>query len=241
MKLTISPYLAGLATAAIAIFAGFGGGMLIANQVDSGGAVPAPGMSRIERTKREEPILASAGDNAVQSRQAVADGINPLAEATPIASVDAGPGLDVSLAPSGAYPQSEATISEPVSPAQTLPVAIEAIQRTPHHGQRITAGGRQLRDSKRARTAQRDEAAMSQPVVSRRRVKAKDSGREIARYREGSTRYVVRTRNGLPADPKEVQELKRELRARREFAETDGRALSYGSERSGVFSRIFPD
>lgn len=242
MKLTISPYLAGLATAAIAITAGFGGGVLIADRVDTNGAVPAPGMSRIERTKREEPKPASAATEPGQSQQALPEGINPLAEATPAVSSSTGPEVVASSAHAAGSVQTRGPAPSEIRTTEVaLPAAIKAIQDAPHHGQRITASGREPRSSRRSRTAQRANGSEVQSAAPKYRAKVKDAGREIARYREGNVRYVVRTPNGNPADPSEVLALKRELRARREVAETGGRALSYGPERGGVFSRIFPD
>ncbi len=76
-------------------------------------------------------------------------------------------------------------------------------------------------------------------MVEFRREEPGGGQREVARYREGNVRYVVRTEDGRPANPAEVDQLKRELRDRREGRIVETRALSYGAEPRGVFPQIF--
>lgn len=236
MKLEMSTYLAGIATAALAIAAGFGGGVLIANSVDTNGAVPAPGMSRIERTKREEPKAPIVETNAQASRSDEPT-INPLAEAQPL-RVNVETAEPAPVQPEA--PKPLALQSEHPSSAIALPAATQTI---------LSAGGNR-RNPQRARSAGRahipdEPQARSQRKSKRDIARRNESGhgeqREIARYREGDARYVVRTENGRPADPTEVEQLKRALREQREGRMADNRALSYGADRRPVFRSIFGD
>jgi hypothetical protein len=225
MKLEMSTYLAGVATAALAIAAGFGGGVIIANSFDTNGAVPAAGMSRIERTKREEPKLAAIVETSGQAPRTEEPAVNPLAEATP-PRVNAGgaePAPEKTPDPSPAKPIALQT--EPQPNAATLPAAIQTISSP--------RGNR--REARRARHAQRPRVADEPNTDSQKQM------REVARYREGGVRYTIRTANGRPAQAGEVEQLKRELRARREGNVAENRALSYGPERRGMLLKIFPD
>ncbi len=265
MKLSTNAYLAGLGTAAIAIVAGFGGGVLIANRVDTHSATPAAGMSRIERTKREDvrtvlaapvapapvepaPIAETTGQASPNEDQTV----NPLAEA-PRARfaaadeakvVEATPEKSPAEKPSPAVPIAIPT--ERKASDVALPAAIQSISSPASASPRR---GRHARRDARPRVADEPNVAPTGNTreVSRRdrsrsdRSRNADSPREVARYREGGVRYVVRTENGRPANPAEVESLKQELRARRagRIAETD--TLSYAPTRRSGLMEIFRD
>jgi hypothetical protein len=223
----------------LAIAAGFGGGVFVANRVDTHGAVPAPGLSRIERTKREDPKLAALVETT--ARAPLADeAINPLAEAQPLranavealpAPVNAGnPELPKPLPLQQDRPAQEVA----------LPAAIQTISSSPGNHRNIrrtrAAGRPYVPDELQPR-----ELRKRTKEIARKNEPRGGGLREVARYREGNIRYVVRTENGGPANVAEVDQLKRELRERRESRVSETRALSYGTERRGVFPQIFPD
>lgn len=245
MKLELKTYMAGVATAGFAIAAGFGGGIFLANSVESNSAVPAPGLSRIERTKREAPKAVVVETTAQAS--ADAPSINPLAEAQPLRVVE----VQRANASDTAMP-----VDQAIQPAVSLPMQAD---RPPHEAalpaavQAISLSPRQ-RNVRRANVAERPRAP-DEPQVRERHFGRKDKAngrklepqepksrlREVARYREGNIRYVVRTRDGAPANVAEVDQLKRELRERREGRVAEMPALSYGSERRAAFPHIFSD
>jgi hypothetical protein len=246
MQLELKTYLAGVATAGFAIAAGFGGGIFLGNSVDTHGAVPAPGLSRIERTKREEPKLAAVVETTARAPSAEEPAINPLAEARPVranannaepatARADAGNQSPTPLPLQADRPPHEAA----------LPAAIQAISLSRGHSRNLrharTAERARIPDEPRVREqrARKKDKDIARKLESRQ--EPKSGLREVARYREGNVRYVVRTENGGPANIAEVDQLKRELRERRESRFSETRALSYGTERRGVFPQIFPD
>jgi hypothetical protein len=250
MKLSMNAYIAGLGTAALAIAAGFGGGVLIADRVDTHSAPPAAGMSRIERTRREEAKPAPATETTAQASPSEDATINPLAEATRlrVGAADEANGVGhIVEKPSPPVPPTlpQTLPQERQASDAALPAAIQSISQSvsspPAASPRRT---RHARSDSRPRVADEPSLSSRKPVDDgARRDHSRNAGgpREVARYREGGVRYVVRTENGTPANPAEVEQLKRELRARRagRVAETD--AMSYAPERRSGFLQIFQD
>lgn len=264
MKLSTNAYLAGLGTAAIAIVAGFGGGVLIAGRVDTHSAAPAAGMSRIERTKREDvrTVLAApvppapvapgpAAETTAQASPNEDETVNPLAEAPRprVAAADEGKAVDAtSEKPPVEKPSQPVPVAIPTERKASdvaLPAAIQSISSP------ASASPRRGHARRDARPRVADEPAVAPTrnarEVSRRdrsrsdRSRSADGPREVARYREGGVRYVVRTENGGPANPSEVESLKRELRARRAGRMAETNAMSYAPERRSGLMEIFRD
>lgn len=241
MNFETKAYLAGAGTAAFILTAGFGGGVFLAGTLDTRTATPAPGMSRIERSKREEP-KPPVVETTAQAPREEPPAINPLAEARPLVDRPVQVNAELAAPVEAVKPEaSQAIAIKPPVLAQdvALPAAIQSISSP--------RGKRQ--DVRRLRSMEQAQAPGEPRIRDIRKPKKEivrrndpDIGtREVARYREGAVRYVVRTENGRPANPAEVDQLKRELRERREGRVVETRALSYGPERRGVFGQIFRD
>lgn len=229
-------YVAGLATAVAAIAAGFAGGLVIANSLDTQSAVPAPGMSRIERTmsriertKREEPKPVAV-ETTAQAPQAEERAVNQLAEAGP-RRTNAEPAPPRSSELQQSYIGANDALLHHALQSISSPQANH--QETQHAQSPV-----QVRTSAEPRMR---EAYKRRQDIARRDSPRSNSSREVARYHEGDVRYVIRTEHGRAADAAEVELLKRELRERRANAAVETRSFSYQPERRRAFSRIFPD
>jgi hypothetical protein len=112
-------YFAGAGTIIVAIVAGLGGGLLMADIMGAKSPKPGTEMTRLERRMSPEPIKAA---------EAPPEPVPYLAAAPP---APPGPGAAVAAAPAQVQPQTEVAKSAPAQPADTsttVPPASPALQ-----------------------------------------------------------------------------------------------------------------
>jgi len=109
-------YFAGAGTIIVAIVAGLGGGLVIADIMGAKSPKPGTEMTRLERRMSPEPIKAA---------EAPPEPVPYLAAAQPSA-----PGAAVAAAPVPAQPQTEVANSAPAQPADT-PAAVQPASPAP--------------------------------------------------------------------------------------------------------------